>query len=47
VDTVSMTARVAVDRIGGTVLIALANERILDDAWVEQNTALIVSGLAR
>lgn len=40
-------ARVLVDMIGGTVVMALANERILDDAWVEQNTALIVSGLAR
>lgn len=39
--------RVLVDMIGGTVLMALANERILDDAWVEQATSLIVSGLAR
>ncbi|CQD15776.1 transcriptional regulator [Mycobacterium europaeum] len=40
-------ARVLVDMIGGTVLMALANERVLDDAWVEQNTALIAKGLAR
>jgi AcrR family transcriptional regulator len=40
-------ARVLLDMIGGTVVMALANERIVDDAWVEQNTALIVRGLAR
>ncbi|UXA09385.1 TetR/AcrR family transcriptional regulator [Mycobacterium sp. SMC-2] len=40
-------ARVLVDMIGGTVVMALANERVLDDAWVEQNTALIANGLAR
>lgn len=40
-------ARVLVDMIGGTVLMALANERDLDEAWVEQTSALIVNGLAR
>lgn len=40
-------ARVLVDMIGGTVLMALANERIIDDAWVDRVTSLIVSGLAR
>jgi hypothetical protein len=40
-------ARVLVDMIGGTVLMALANERLIDDAWIEQTTALIVGGLAR
>ncbi|MGD1241920.1 TetR/AcrR family transcriptional regulator [Mycobacterium seoulense] len=40
-------ARVLVDMIGGTVVMALANERVLDDAWVEQNTALIANGLSR
>jgi AcrR family transcriptional regulator len=40
-------ARVLVDMIGGTVLMAIANERIIDDAWIEQTSALIVGGLAR
>ncbi len=40
-------ARVLVDMIGGTVIMALANERTLDDAWVEQTAALISRGLAR
>lgn len=40
-------ARMLVDMIGGTVVMALANERVVDDAWVEQATTLIVSGLAR
>lgn len=40
-------ARVLLDMIGGTVVMALANERVLDDAWVERNTALIADGLAR
>ncbi len=40
-------ARVLVDMIGGTVMMALANERNMDDAWVEQATSLIVKGLAR
>jgi hypothetical protein len=33
--------------IGGTVMMSLANERNLDDAWVDQTAALIVGGLAR
>jgi AcrR family transcriptional regulator len=40
-------ARLFLDMIGGTVMMALANERNLDDAWVDQTTALIVRGLAR
>lgn len=36
-----------VDMIGGTVLMALANERVIDDAWIEQTSALIVGGAAR
>lgn len=40
-------ARVLVDMVGGTVMMALANERIIDDAWVEQATSLIVKGLGR
>lgn len=40
-------ARVLVDMIGGTVLMALANERVIDDAWIEQTSALIVGGAAR
>ena len=40
-------ARVLVDMIGGTVLMALANERVIDDAYIEQTAALIVGGLAR
>jgi AcrR family transcriptional regulator len=40
-------ARVLVDMIGGTVVMALANERIIDDAWIDRATSLIVSGLAR
>lgn len=40
-------ARVLVDMIGGTVLMALANERTVDDAWIDQSTALIARGLAR
>lgn len=40
-------ARVLVDMIGGTVLMALANERDIDDAWIEQTASLIVTGLAR
>ncbi len=42
-----VNARVLLDMIGGTVMMAMANERELDGAWVEQTTALIVSGLAR
>ena len=40
-------ARVLVDMIGGTVLMALANERDIDDDWIEQTASLIVAGLAR
>ncbi|GAY17785.1 TetR/AcrR family transcriptional regulator [Mycobacterium sp. shizuoka-1] len=40
-------ARVLLDTIGGTVMMALANERQLDARWVEQTTSLIVNGLAR
>lgn len=40
-------ARLFLDIIGGTVMMSLANERNLDDAWVDQTTALIVNGLAR
>jgi AcrR family transcriptional regulator len=40
-------ARLFLDMIGGTVMMSLANERNLDDAWVDQTTALIVRGLAR
>jgi AcrR family transcriptional regulator len=40
-------ARLFLDMIGGTVMMSLANERNLDDAWIDQTTALIMSGLAR
>jgi len=40
-------ARILLDTIGGTVMMALANERQLDEQWVEQTTSLIVDGLAR
>lgn len=43
----SVDARLFLDMISGTVMMALANERNLDDAWVDQTTALIVRGLAR
>jgi hypothetical protein len=33
--------------ISGTVTMALANERDLNDAWVDQATALIMKGIAR
>jgi hypothetical protein len=35
------------DMISGTVMMPLANEWNLDDAWVDQTTALIVRGIAR
>jgi AcrR family transcriptional regulator len=35
------------DTISGTVTMALANERDLDDVWVDAATALIMNGLAR
>lgn len=40
-------AHVFLDMIGGTVMMALANERNLDGAWVDQTTTLIMRGLAR
>lgn len=40
-------ARILLDTIGGTVMMALANERTLDRKWVDQTTSLIVTGLAR
>jgi AcrR family transcriptional regulator len=40
-------ARLFLDMISGTVMMSLANERNLDDAWVDQTTALIMNGLAR
>jgi AcrR family transcriptional regulator len=40
-------ARVLLDTIGGTVMMALANERDLDEAWIDQATSLIVNGLSR
>ncbi len=40
-------ARVLIDMIGGTVLMALANERDIDDAWIDKTSSLIVGGLAR
>ena len=40
-------ARLLLDTIGGTVMMALANERTLDSNWVDQATSLIVTGLAR
>ena len=40
-------ARLLLDTIGGTVMMALANERTLDRNWVDQATSLIVAGLAR
>ena len=43
----SVDARLFLDMISGTVTMALANERDLDDAWVDQATALIMKGVAR
>jgi AcrR family transcriptional regulator len=40
-------ARLLMDMIGGTVMMSMATERTLDDAWLEHNTALIVRGLTR
>jgi AcrR family transcriptional regulator len=40
-------ARLFLDMISGTVMMSLANERNLDDACVDQTTALTVRGLAR
>jgi hypothetical protein len=45
--TRGVDARLFLDMIGGTVMMSLANERNLDDAWVDAATALIVSGVAR
>jgi len=39
-------ARLFLDMISGTVMMSLANERNLDDTWLDQTTALIVNGLA-
>jgi AcrR family transcriptional regulator len=39
-------ARLFLDMVSGTVMMALANERKLDDAWVDQTTAMIMNGLA-
>ncbi|BEH77195.1 hypothetical protein YM3MPS_29980 [Mycobacterium pseudoshottsii] len=33
--------------IGGTVMMALANERDLDAAWMDHTTTLLLGGLAR
>jgi AcrR family transcriptional regulator len=38
-------ARLFLDMISGTVMMALANERNLDGAWVDQTTSLVVRGL--
>jgi AcrR family transcriptional regulator len=46
-DAGGVDARLFLDLIGGTVMMSLANERSLDDAWLYQTTALIVRGLAR
>jgi len=40
-------ARLFLDMISGTVRMSLANERNLDDAWVDQTTALMVRGISR
>ena len=40
-------ARMLGDLISGMVMMAYANERDLDDVWVDRATALIVDGLAR
>jgi hypothetical protein len=40
-------ARLLMDMIGGTVMMSMATERTLDDAWLEHNTTLIVRGLTR
>ena len=43
----NVDARLFLDMISGTVTMALANERDLDDAWVDQAAALIMKGIAR
>jgi AcrR family transcriptional regulator len=40
-------ARLLMDMVGGTVMMSMATERTLDDAWLEHNTTLIVRGLTR
>jgi AcrR family transcriptional regulator len=40
-------ARMLADLISGMVMMAWANERDLDDIWIERAAALIVDGLAR
>jgi hypothetical protein len=42
-----INARLLMDMIGGTVMMSMATERTLDDAWLEHNTTLIVRGLSR
>ena len=43
----NVDARLFLDMISGAVTMALANERDLDDVWVDQATALIMKGIAR
>ncbi len=40
-------ARLLMDMIGGTVMMSMATERTLDEAWLDHNTTLIVRGLTR
>jgi AcrR family transcriptional regulator len=40
-----VNARLLMDMIGGTVMMSLANERTVDDAWMDHQTTVIVSGL--
>jgi AcrR family transcriptional regulator len=40
-------ARLLMDLIGGTVMMSMATERRLDEAWLQHNTTLIVRGLTR
>ncbi len=40
-------ARLLMDMIGGTVMMSMATERTLDEAWLDHNTTLIVRGLNR
>ncbi|MGE2815382.1 TetR/AcrR family transcriptional regulator [Mycobacterium heidelbergense] len=45
--TDGIDARLLMDMIGGTVMMSMATERTLDDAWLEHNTTLIVRGMTR
>ncbi|ACC41417.1 TetR/AcrR family transcriptional regulator [Mycobacterium marinum] len=45
--TPDVDARILLDMIGGTVMMALANERDLDAAWMDHTTTLLLGGLAR